>query len=508
MKQGKDRCINMLHPTNFREKQKAAILHQLYEDHSMLWLNCGFGKTVATLTSIEHRMRAGQVKKTIVFGPVRVIHAVWERESRKWSHLDHLRFSIIGWPTEKKRRKGLNTDADVYLCNYENMGWLSTVLWREYIQKGLEIPFQFAVYVEITQGKNSTSLRVAGGNRKRVYNKGLANEIKKNIYTAGWRKIIPYIKYTTGLTGTPAGNGYLDLHGQYLLIDNGERLGTHKTGYEEAYFTTGYNGYTKEITKLGKAWIEQKISDITIQMESGGDEEIFCNDIMVDLPPKVMEQYEQVEKDMYTVLDNGSEIELFNRASVSNKCLQMASGAPYVAPNEPEWYEVHDEKLQALDSVIEETHGRTLLLGYNFRSDAERIMKRYKALSPINLTATKPEDFTKILALGNAGKVRLMIGHPKSLGHGVDGLNDFCWDICWFGLPWSLEGYMQLIGRIAAGERYTRPVNMHRILARGTLDLAVSDALSRKDGDQNGLRRSIQRHRDGLLSPDGVPCFM
>jgi hypothetical protein len=443
----------------------------------------------------------------LVFGPVRVIHAVWEREARKWEHTKHLRFSIIGWPTEKKRIRGLNADADIYLCNYENMGWLSNYLKHYYIDQNKPVLFDMVVYDEVTRVKKSTSQRVGGGNR--ITNRGKPNEKKTKIH--GWRKIIPHIRYTTGLTGTPASNGYLDLHGQYLVIDNGERLGQFITHYKDAYFTQGYDGWTSEVTDIGKRWIEHKISDITIKMDSEDYKKLpplIVNDIMVDLPDKVAQQYREVEKDMFTKLDDGTEIELFNRASVSNKTLQFANGAPYINPGEPEFTEIHDQKLQALDSIIEEAQGKTILLGYNFKSDAERIMKRYKHLKPVNLTKTKPQDLLKVIDRGNKGQIKLMIGHGASLGHGVDGLNDFCHIIVWFGLPWSLELYEQLIGRIASGERFKHPVTMHRIMARNTIDLAVADALLRKDSDQVGLKKSIQRYRNGQTPKDGSINFL
>jgi SNF2 family DNA or RNA helicase len=265
------------------------------------------------------------------------------------------------------------------------------------------------------------------------------------------------------------------------------------------------------LTDIGKQWIEHKIGDITIKMDAEDYLKLpplTINDIMVDLPKKVMTQYQEVEKDMFTKLDDGTEIEVFNRASVSNKCLQFSNGAPYVDPGKPEWTALHDEKLQALDSIVEEAAGKPILVGYTFKADAERIMKRYKHLNPVNLTKTPAAKLQGVIEDGCKGKIQLMIGHPASLGHGVDGLNDFCHIIVWFGLPWSLEHYEQLIGRIASGQRFKQPVTMHRIMSRDTIDLAVADALRRKDGDQAGLKKAIQRYRDGMIPKDGSMSFM
>ena len=488
----------MLYPSQFHDYQKKAILHQLQFPWSMLWLGCGLGKTIVTLTTIEHRIRAQQVQKVLVFGPLRVIHSVWEKEARKWEHTKHLRFSLVHG-NEKKRLRQLFAQADIYLCNYENMNWLTGVLNHYYLDKGLPLPFQMVVYDEITRVKNSTSQRVSGG--WRYHDKGLPSEWRERV--KGWRDVLDHFQFRTGLTGTPAANGYIDLFGQYLVIDSGERLGKYVTHYRDAYFTRGYDGWSYELIEVGKQIIENKISDITIRMDEKDYLKLpplTVNDIIVKMPPAAMKKYKEIEKEMFTVLDGGQEIELFNKVSVTNKCLQFANGAPYLEPEKPEWFNLHDAKLQVLDSILEEAQGKTVLVGYIFKSDAERIMKRYKKLNPVNLTETKPNKLERVIEDGNRGKIKLMIGHPASLGHGVDGLNDFCNILVWFGLPWSLELYEQMKGRIAAGQRFKKPVTVHRILCENTLDFAVSDALALKDTTQEGLKKAIQRYRKPVIS--------
>lgn len=489
----------MLNPSQFYDYQKKAILHQLYNPDSMLWLGCGLGKTIVTLTTIEHRIRSGQVQKVLVFGPLRVICSVWEREARKWEHTKHLRFSILHG-NEKKRTRQLFASADIYLCNYENMNWLTGILEHYYTSQDKPLPFQMVVYDEITRVKNSTSMRIKGGNR--VVDKGKPSE--HSVKVPGWRKMIDQFQYRTGLTGTPGANGYLDLFGQYLVIDGGQRIGKYITHYKEAYFTKGYDGWSHEITDIGKQVIEDKISDITIRMDEKDYLELpplKINDIVVRLPDKIMKRYREIERDMFTQLDDGTEFELFNRISVSNKCLQFANGSPYLEPENPEYVNIHDEKLQVLDSILEEAQGKTVLLGYIFKSDADRIMKRYKKLNPVNLTTTPPKQLNKVIDSGNKGRIKLMIGHPASLGHGVDGLNDFCNILVWFGLPWSLELYEQMIGRIASGQRFRKPVTMHRILCENTIDFAVSDALRDKNTTQDGLKKAIQNYRKRETKP-------
>lgn len=488
----------LLTPQQLYDYQRECVLHQLYNDDSMLWLQMGLGKTPITLTTIVDRMRAGQVQKTLIFGPLRVIQAVWAREARKWSHTQHLRFSVMHG-TKDKRLRALFAEADVFLCNYENMNWLAEQLDHYYLSQDKPLPFQKVVYDEVSKMKNSNTRRMAGGNRDRKDKFGNSHKIK----VTGWRKILPHFQYRTGLTGTPASNGYLDLFGQYLAVDGGKRLGEYVTHYKDSYFASDYNGWNYTPTEEGKKWIEYHISDITKKMDAADYldmPECKTTNIMVDLPAKARKAYEEVEKEMFTMLDTGSEIEVFSRSSVSNKCLQFCNGSPYLGASK-EWEPLHEAKLDALDDIIEEASGQPVLCSYAFKSDAARIMKKFKALKPVNLTAVKSKDTEKVINDWNAGKIKLLIGHPASMGHGIDGLQQSGSILVWFGINWSLELYDQMNGRLNRNGQ-TNPVSVIRILCNDTIDLAVADAIERKTDDQEGLKSALQRYRDGITTND------
>lgn len=490
---------DLLQPSQLHDYQKECVLHQLHHDDSMLWLQMGLGKTPVTLTTIVDRMRAGQVQKTLIFGPLRVIQAVWAREARKWSHTKHLRFSVIHG-TKEKRLRALFADVDVYLINYENMNWLSETLMHYYLSQGKPLPFQMVVYDEVSKMKNSTSLRMAGGNRDRKDRRGETYKIK----VTGWRKIIPHFKYRTGLTGTPASNGYLDLHGQYLAVDNGKRLGEYITQYKDRCFASDYMGWSYSPTEFGKQWIEQQISDITIKMDAKDYLDmpaVKVVNMMVDLPDNVRKAYKDIENDLFTRLESGKEVEVFSKSSVSNKCLQFCNGSPYLSSESPEFEAVHDAKLDALEEVLEEAAGSPVLCSYTFKADAERIMAKFKKLNPVNLTTTPSKDTEKIINKWNNGEIRLLIGHPASMGHGVDGLQQSGSILVWFGLNWSLELYDQMCGRLNR-QGQTRAVSIIRILCRDTIDLAVADAIERKTDDQDGLKAALQRYRSGITTND------
>lgn len=487
----------MLSPSDLHAYQREAAVHQIQHNDSMLWLQMGLGKTSITLTTIVDRMRAQLIKKTLIFGPLRVIHSVWGEEARKWSHTRHLRFSIMhGTPTQRLR--ALFADADIFLTNYENMNWLARELDHYFLSQGKPLPFEMVVYDEVSKLKSSTTRRMAGGNRDRKDKQGKNHKIH---YTA-WRKLIPHFKYRTGLTGTPASNGYLDLHGQYLAVDGGQRLGEYITHFKQNCFTSDHSGWAFTPTTQGTQWIEHQISDITIKMDAADHldmPEIKVVNMMVDLPPKARKAYKEIEKNMFTALDNGTELEVFSRASVSNKTLQICNGSPYHGKVK-EYEIIHDAKLNALEEVLEGAAGQPVLCGYNFVADAERIMKKFgKKYHAVNLTGIKSSLTASVIDRWKKGDIRLLVGHAASIGHGIDGLQYGGSVIVWYGITWSLELYDQMVWRIFR-QGQSNTVSVIRILCNDTIDLAVADAIERKTDDQEGLKAALQRYRDGVTT--------
>jgi len=478
----------LLQIDDFHDYQETAIFKQLYHDNSMLWIGMGLGKTAITLTTVAQRKRLKLVKKVIIFGPLRVVHSVWEQEAKKWQHLKNLKFQIIHG-TERHRERQLMVDADVYLINYEMMSWFTSFIHRVYLSKNFELPWQMVVYDEVTRMKDATTIRLGGGMKKVK---------EKFVSVKGWNSVLDKFKYKTGLTGTPAPNGYGDLHGQYLAIDSGKRLGRRITHFRNAFMTPNFNGYGFRVTPLGKREIEKRIQDITVRMNSEDYISLpgsIINDIVVELPPKVKIQYKSLENDFFTKLDGGSEIEVFNAASLSNKCLQFSNGSPYLEPGGLEWYPLHDAKLKALEEVLEEASGHSVLVAYTFKSDAERIMSTFKRFNPINLTAVKASKLARAIKAIIAGKYQLIVGHPASMSHGIDGLQEIVHIAVWFGIPWNLEHYQQFMGRyIRQGQKNTTVT--HRIICNDTMDEVVLDSLKMKDSDQENLKKSIRKYRD------------
>lgn len=474
----------MLTPAHLHQYQQVAYQHQLQNPFSMLWLGMGLGKTITTLTTIEERMDRCEVYGVLIIAPVRVCQTVWEQEARKWAHTKHLKFSPIYGPDRSRRRWNLARRADVYLLNYENLPWLVSVMESEYLGRGRVMPFNMVVYDEVSKLKTKMTAR----------------------HTA-LRKILPWLPYRTGLTGTPASNGYKDLFGQYLALDSGARLGTSVTAFKQTLYMEEHNPFKEtrfgDGTPCEKAYpiIHAAIADITLQMDSRDYLDMpdcVYNQIWVEMPAEAMERYQQLETEMFMELDSGNVIEVFNAGAKTGKCLQAANGAVYIEPGQPDWDYLHDAKLDALEDIVEEAGGDPILLLYQYKHDRERIRKRFPDVREFK-SGMSTEATLALVADWNAGRVPILMGHPASMGHGLNLAQGGC-TVVWFGLNWSLELYEQANARVDR-QGQQRPVRIHQILTQGTMDHAQLIAINSKASTQAGLMEAVSAYREQKQGP-------
>lgn len=439
--------------------QQYAINHVIDNSASGLFLDMGMGKTVSTLTAIDDLILLGEVNKILVIAPLRVAEDTWSTEVDKWDHLKHLRISkILG--SKKQREEAINTDADIYVTNRENVDWLVAECFNSWI-------WDMVVIDELSSFKSSKAKRFRA-----------------------LKKVRPYFKRIVGLTGTPAPNSLIDLWPQIYLLDGGQRLGKTITGYKERYFKpgrrNGYIVYNWELKEGSEETIQNKISDICISMSAKDYLDIperIDNKVEITLPIKVMDTYKQLEKDL--VLEIGEEdITAANAAVLTNKLLQLANGAIY--SEDKEVVRIHDEKLDRLEEIIDIANGKPVLVFYNFKHDYDRISKMLTKNKIKHQALNTSDDIKK----WNNGEIQVALLHPASAGHGLNlqyGGNI----IVWFGLTWSLELYQQANARLhRQGQKET--VIIHHLIAKGTVDEDVMNALANKEVNQNMLLEAVK----------------
>lgn len=450
--------------------QDLIINHLLDTPRSNVWAGMGMGKTVATLTGLEDLFMAGsETQPALVLAPLRVAASTWPDEVEKWGHLRNIEIQpIVG--TAKERAAALfNSNASVFTTNYDNLVWLVE-------QLGGRWPFGTVIADESTRLK---SFRLRQGGKRAA---ALAKVAHKHVHR--W----------VNLTGTPAPNGLIDLWGQAWFVDQGERLGRTYSAFTSRWFNSiqfpGQQWSKLEARPCAQEQMQAALRDVTISLDAADwfdiDEPIH-NVIRVPLPPKARSQYLAMEKEMFLEL-NGAGVEALNAAAKTVKCLQIASGAIYT-DNAGTWAEVHDAKLQALDSILSESGGMPVLVAYHFKSDLARLLKAFPKGRQLDADPQTIRDW-------NAGKIPVLFAHPASAGHGLN-LQDGGNILVFFSHWWDLEQYQQIIERIGptrqaqAGHR--RPVWIHHIIAADTTDEMVMERRNSKREVQDILLEAMKK---------------
>lgn len=424
-------------------------------------LQMGLGKTVCTLTAIEHLMYdTFEVSKVLIVAPLRVAKVTWSDEIGKWDHLSHLTYSVaVG--SEKERLSALKKKADLYMINRENLQWL--------IEKsGLPFDYDMVVLDELSSFKSWQSKRFRA-----------------------FMKVRPKVQRVVGLTGTPSSNGLMDLFAEFKCLDMGERLGRFITQYRNAFFIpdrmNGQVVYSYKLRPFSEEEIYRRIGDITISMKALDHlkmPELLENRYPVYMDDGEKQQYESMKKNLILPYLENEAITAANAAALSGKLCQMANGAVY--SDEGSVAHIHDRKLDALEDIIEAAQG-PILLCYWFKHDLERITKKLDELKV---------EYARISSDGsirmwNEGKFQVGLIHPASAGHGLN-LQAGGNHIVWFGLTWSLELLEQTNARLWRQGQRAETVVVQYLVTAGTIDERILDAISKKEQDQNALIDAVK----------------
>lgn len=452
-----------------REYQRAIISHIIKNKRCAVFAGMGMGKTSSTLFALDYIKRLYDEGPALVLAPLRVASSTWVDEVAKWDDLDLTVSAIVG--TQAQRLKALNTPADVYTTNYENIPWLIKTL-------GDKWNFTTIVADESTKLKG---FRLGGGGGSRA----------KALSKVAFAKVTRFIE----LTGTPSPNGLLDLWGQMYFVDHGERLGRTFSAYTSTYFTQKRVGATPfAVTYEPCTWaqdrIQERLKDVCISLNAADYfdlEDPIVSPVYVDLPPKVRKVYDGLQRDMYAELENGEEIDAVSAAAKTIKCLQVASGAIY-SDDGSSWTELHDEKIEALKSIVEEAAGMPVLVSYHWKSDLDRLLTAFPKGRALDKDPKTIRDW-------NAGKIPVLFAHPASAGHGLN-LQDGGNILVFFSHWWNLETRLQIIERIGptrqAQAGHSRPVFIYNIIARNTVDDLVIKRCETKRAVQDLLLEALK----------------
>lgn len=443
------------------------------KDHEILFLaaEMGLGKTVAVLTAIRELLDEGKIEgPVLIVAPLRVAEETWPTEIVKWAHTRSLTFTLIRG-TAPERKALLKQKTDLHIVNREMLPWLRKALAGRW-------PYRMLVYDEAS--------RLKGGKKRTAKAKRLKKDgtlgTGRRISEFGTLTLVrPFIERVIELSGTPAPKGLHDLWGPFYIMDQGERLGRSMTAFDQRWFDT--DRYTWETKPKEHAFDEIMglVSDVMVSLKEADYLTLpprIDNPVWVTLPPRMMQAYRKFERTLYL---EDYDIEALTSGVLTNKLLQYANGSIYDENGDDQF--VHDFKLRALESIMEEAAGEPVLVAYEFKFDLKAIRKRWPKAVMIGEK--------NWLQRWENREIEMMICHPASASHGLN--LQFGGSIgVWYGLTWSLELFQQFIKRLHRTGQKADRVFMHYILVKSTADEDVWNSVHKKGATQERITDAVR----------------
>jgi len=430
--------------------QTPMVEHLLANERAGLFVPPGKGKTVVTLKALDDLFTTGEARGVLIVAPLRVCSITWPDQVERWQHSSWMR--VANLRTKQGLQAWIDQSADIYLINSELLPNRLPLMFP----KNFTSPANVLVIDELSLAKNHASKRF----------KAL-------------RKHLHHFDRRIGLTGTPIPNNYLDLFAQIRLLDDGERLGKFISRYKEEHFYSDYMGYTWTLNPGAKDVIDQKLSDLClVDMGSGNDlPASSVVDVPVTMPPDAAKQYKALQKELLVTIKTG-EIQAPSAATLVNKLLQFTSGSVY--DEDRTVHHVHDSKLHALKHLLDQ-HAEPVLVLCAYKHESARILQAFPQAAMFD---------ERNMTDWQAGKIPIWVADPRSLSHGIDGLQRSCRIAIWMTLTYSNETYLQTNARLIRTGQAAETI-IYRIICPGTIDDAVAEALRVKSDTQSGMLNAI-----------------
>lgn len=453
--------------------QQNAIKFLLSHAAAGLFLDPGLGKTSIVLGAVKILKAQKLLKRVLVIAPLRVCYGVWPNEARKWLDFNGLRVKVLHG---KDKNALVKQDADIYVINPEGLDWLIA----EGRLKSLQV--DTLVVDESSKFKHTSTKRF----------KNLKPHLNK--FARRWI-----------LTGTPAPNGLMDLFGQIFILDLGRSFTPYITKFRLEFFNSvGFGGYTYVPKPGTDERIHELLKPMTLRLEARDYLELpqlIENRIVVELPPAARKIYDEMEQQLFALIDNGEIAVAQTAAAASIKCRQVANGGIYrqlsytPAVNSDRWQDIHMEKANAAYDLVEELNGQPVLVAYDFEHDKARLLHVFGKDTPYIGGGVSAKRGAEIEAEWNLGNIPVLLVHPAAAGHGLN-LQGNCQHVLWHSMTWDLELYEQTIARVLRqGNKYDH-VTVHHIIAKDTIDEVMMRALRGKAKVQNRLLTALKEYRE------------
>ena len=409
----------------------------------------GTGKTRVHIEAWADRRRK-RGGKLLILSPKSVLKSAWGVDIKtfipEFSH-------VIAYATN--RQKAFDQDVDIYITN------LDAVKWLEKQKPSFWTHFDTIVIDEITFYKHRTSARSKAA-----------------------KKIMKHFKYRNGLTGTPNSLSVTDLWHQIYLLDDGQRLGNSFFHFRNQTQSPKQVGPSANMVKWNdKPGAVEAVASLLLDMTIRNPFE-DCMDIppnhmyskVYDLPPKLMKQYNELQKDAVLLLQK-DDVTAVNAAVLRNKLLQLISGAVYTSEDV---YEVLDTgRYELIADLVEQRKHSVVFFNWRHQKDQLHEMFDARGITHEIIDGTVPDARREaIVEQYQAGFFQTILLHPQTGAHGLTLTRGTA--TIWSSAIYQPDFLKQGLHRIYRGGQ-TLPTETILIEAADTVEQVVYNILNDKN---------------------------
>lgn len=377
----------------------------------------GSGKTLSALWAADHLLATGAINRVLVLSPLSTLKSVWW--DTVFQHFIHLSPMIVhGINATGLRKKHREIEKSKVL-----------VVNHEFVKSGQARHF-------MPTGDFGSDLLI-------VDEGSMFRDATTEKYRA-LRKFTDKNKLAWWMTATPTPNRPTDAWAQAAA------MGTVKMRFSEFRELTMMK--VSEYKWVPRPGAEQAVKQILSPYIRFATED--CIDLPgisyetreVEMTSEQKKMYAQLKKEAVLMLEEGGIITAVNEAVKASKLLQIACGCVYDETGNT--IEIKDNrKTHELRSVVEEAGGSPVIVFAPFKSVVRHIAEKLKDYHPAVVTGDTPiGERNQIIEDFQAGKVRLLIAHPKTMSHGLTLHKSSV--ICWYSALYSNDIYEQANGRI------------------------------------------------------------
>jgi len=481
--------------------QKVAVKFLLQNANAGLLLGPGGRKTSCTLAALKILFDKAMINRVLIVAPKKPCYNVWPGEIEKWACFNDLTYAVLHGP---KKEEALASGAQICMINPEGIDWLLSSVKTKYTVK-TENPFTGAEChpVRTRVAVDVAAFKLLGFDVLVLDELHLWKNQHGQRYMA-LEKVVPTFRRRIGLTGSPSANGLTDLFGQCYVLDMGRCLGRFITHFRRDFCESDHTGAIWTIREGAEERIYERVAPLLLRLDSEAQQqlpELVVNKIMLDLPPKIREVYDEMEGDLITGIENHV-IRAPNAAGASNKCQQIAAGGIFhrdklivgkAAPKR-EFTNLHEEKTNALIELADELQGQRLLVAYDFEHDLDRLRTAFGKRPRVVFARDVPDQlFLDLEQRWNDGQIDILFGHPKSIALGLN-LQGDCHHVAWHTPTWDFVLYDQFNRRVRRDGNKFKAVFVHQLTMRDTVEEAMFGLMDTKDASQQGLFNALLKY--------------